>query len=58
MLENRGRATEESKEAFFDAGYSEASRIDVKIVVGNKSISNYLHNLTAFEIDFQVAEKI
>ena len=32
--------------------------IDVIIVVGDKIISNYLHNLTEFEIDFPVAEKL
>jgi uncharacterized peroxidase-related enzyme len=57
-VENRGRATEESKEAFFAAGYDEANMIDVIIVVGDKIISNYLHNLTGFEIDFPLAEKI
>ena len=57
-VENRGRATDESKEAFFAAGYDEANMIDVIIVVGDKIISNYLHNLTAFDIVFPVAEKI
>jgi uncharacterized peroxidase-related enzyme len=57
-VENRGRATEESKEAFFAAGYDEANMIDVIIVVGDKIISNYLHNLTEFEIDFPLAEKL
>ena len=58
VVENRGRATEESKEAFFAAGYDEANMIDVVIVIGDKIISNYLHNLTAFEIDFPIADKI
>ena len=58
VVTNRGRATEESKEAFFAAGYNEANMIDVVIVVGDKIISNYLHNLTGFEIDFPVAEKL
>jgi AhpD family alkylhydroperoxidase len=57
-VENRGRATEESKEAFFAAGYDEANMIDVVIVIGDKIISNYLHNLAGFEIDFPLAEKI
>ena len=57
-VENRGRATEESKEVFFAAGYNEANMIDVIIVVGDKIISNYLHNLTGFEIDFPLAENI
>lgn len=57
-VENRGRASEESKEAFFSAGYNEANMIDVVMVIGDKIISNYLHNLTGFEIDFPIAEKI
>ena len=52
--ENRGRATEESNEA----GYTEANLVDVVIVIGDKIISNYIHNLTGFEIDFPVAEEI
>ena len=55
VVENRGRATEGAKEAFFAAGYSEANMIDVVIVVGDKTISNYIHNLTSFEIDFPIA---
>jgi len=58
VVEHRGRATEESKEAFFAAGYNEANMIDVIIVIGDKIISNYLHNLTEFAIDFPVADKI
>ena len=57
-VENRGRATEESKEAFFAAGYTEANLVDVVIVIGDKIISNYIHNLTGFEIDFPIAEEI
>ena len=57
-VENRGRATEESKEAFFGAGYNEANMIDVMIVVGEKIISNYIHNLTGFDIDFPLAEQL
>lgn len=57
-VENRGRATEESKEAFFEAGYTEANLIDVVIIIGDKIISNYIHNLTDFKIDFPLAEAI
>ncbi len=56
VVENRGRATIDAREDFFAAGYTEANMIDVVIVVGDKIISNYLHNLTGFEIDFPLAE--
>ena len=58
IVENRGKATKESKEAFFKAGYNEANLIDVVIVVGDKIISNYIHNLTEFDIDFPIAVEL
>jgi len=36
VTENRGRATDDVKEAFFAAGYTEANLIDFIIVIGNK----------------------
>lgn len=58
VVENKGRATVDSKEAFFAAGYTEANLVDVVIVVGDKIISNYIHNLTGFEIDFPLAAEL
>lgn len=58
VVENRGRASIDAKEDFFSAGYTEANMIDVVTVIGDKIISNYLHNLTGFEIDFPLAEEI
>tara|TARA_R110002049_G_scaffold214533_3_gene385988 strand:+ start:6861 stop:7412 length:552 start_codon:yes stop_codon:yes gene_type:complete len=58
VVENRGNATEESKNIFFSAGYSEANMIDAIIIVGDKTISNYLHKLTDLEIDFPLADHI
>lgn len=58
VVENRGKVSEEVKKAFFDAGYTEANLIDVVIVVGDKIISNYIHNLAGFEIDFPVAPEL
>lgn len=55
---NRGRADEALVEAFFEAGYTEANLVDVVIVIGDKIISNYIHNLTGFEIDFPLAVEI
>lgn len=53
VVGNRGHATEESKEAFFAAGYTEANMIDVIIVVGDKVISNYIHTLPVLKLIFQ-----
>lgn len=57
-VKNRGRATDETKEAFLNSGYNEANLIDVVLVIGDKIIMNYLHNLTGVEIDFPIAETI
>ena len=58
VVENKARINQEVKENFFAAGYSESNLIDVIIVVGNKIISNYIHNLAGFEIDFPVATEL
>lgn len=58
VASNKGNATEEAKSLFFNAGYSEANMIDVVIVIGDKVISNYIHNLTGFEIDFPLAVEL
>lgn len=43
VVTNRGKATEESKNNFFAAGYTEANLIDVIIVVGDRlSVITYI----------------
>jgi uncharacterized peroxidase-related enzyme len=58
VVTNRGFATEEAKDDFFAAGYNEANMIDVVIIIADKVIMNYLHNLTQVEIDFPLADQI
>jgi uncharacterized peroxidase-related enzyme len=55
---NKGKASAESLAAFFAAGYTEAHLIDVVIIIGDKTISNYIHNLTGFAIDFPLAQEL
>jgi uncharacterized peroxidase-related enzyme len=49
---SRGEPSAEAVEAIFNAGYTEASLIDILIVIGDKIISNYLHKITQLAIDF------
>ena len=58
VVSSKGKVTEDQKNAFLEAGYTEAQLIDTVIVVGDKIISNYLHNIAQFEIDFPLAEKL
>lgn len=52
---NRGRPSENALGAFFDAGYTKANLIDALMVVGDKIISNYLHNITGIPVDWPAA---
>ncbi len=58
IASNRGNANEASKEAFFAAGYTEVNMIDLVIIIGDKVMSNYIHNLTGFAIDFPLAKSL
>ncbi|MEM6892214.1 MAG: carboxymuconolactone decarboxylase family protein [Bacteroidota bacterium] len=49
---NRGRPSEEVADVLFDAGYTQANVIDIIMLIGDKIISNYLHNFTKIPVDF------
>jgi uncharacterized peroxidase-related enzyme len=55
---NRGRPSEKALDAFFEAGYNTANLIDVMIVIGDKIISNYLHNITQIPVDWPTVPQI
>lgn len=55
IVKNRGKVDSVWKDAFFSAGFTESNLIDLVIIVGDKVISNYIHNLAGFEIDFPLA---
>lgn len=55
ITENRGKADEAVVDAFFNAGYTQENLVDTIVLVGDKTISNYLHNTTQVPIDFPVA---
>jgi len=50
--------SDSAKEAFFNAGYTEENLIDVVFNIADKTVSNLIHNLTQFEIDFPIAEGV
>ena len=58
VVNNKGKADQGAKDAFFASGYTEENMIDVVVVVGDKIISNYVHNLTGFAIDFPEAPSL
>lgn len=58
IVEKKGSISQEDKTAFFGAGYTEAHLIDVVFAISEKTISNYIHNIAKFEIDFPLAPQL
>jgi len=58
LAENRGSASPEVLENFFAQGYTEGSLVDVVIIVGEKTMANYLHSATQVPIDFPEAPQL
>lgn len=58
IAENKGHADEQLIENFYASGYDQGSLIDVVIVVGDKTITNYIYALTGIPIDFPAAPAI
>ncbi|EAS18724.1 alkylhydroperoxidase [Flavobacteria bacterium BBFL7] len=52
ITENRGKADQAVVDAFLAAGYTQGNLVDTIVLVGEKTISNYLHNTTQVPVDF------
>ena len=55
---NKGKIKDEILENFFAASYNKGTLVDVILLIGDKTIMNYLHNLTNIAIDFPVAKEL
>lgn len=58
ITENRGQTSPEVVDAFFAAGWTKENLVDTIVLVGDKTISNYLHSTTQIPVDFPVAESL
>lgn len=58
MTENRGRTEASVVENFFNEGYTKEQLIDTIALVGEKTISNYLHSTTNIPVDFPAAQPL
>ena len=58
LTENRGNADAAVLENFFGAGWTKENLIDTIVLVGDKTISNYINNTTEIPIDFPVAQPL
>jgi len=58
LTKNRGRASSENVEDFFNHGYTKESLVDLILQISDKTAMNYLHNLTKVPVDFPVASTL
>ena len=56
--ENRGATDETVIENFFKAGWTKENLIDTILLVGDKTISNYINNTTRVPVDFPAAQPL
>lgn len=58
IVTNKGEASEETKENFFNEGYTTENLVDVVMTVGDKIITNYLFAIAKVPIDFPEPQAI
>jgi len=58
ITENRGKTEDSVLENFINAGYTKGNLIDTISLVGDKTISNYVHSTTQVPVDFPVAQPL
>jgi alkylhydroperoxidase family enzyme len=52
---SRGHVDQALVEAFFAAGWTKENLVDAIVVIGDKTVSNYLHSTTRIPVDFPAA---
>lgn len=58
ITENRGATDQEVVANFFNAGWTKENLVDTIVLVGDKTISNYLHRTTDVPVDFPAAQPL
>ncbi len=58
ITDNRGAASPEVLEQFFANGWTKENLIDTIVLVGDKTITNYLHKTTQVPVDFPLAQAL
>jgi uncharacterized peroxidase-related enzyme len=55
IAERRGHADQDRVEAFFAAGWTKENLVDAIVIIGDKTVTNYLHATTKVPVDFPAA---
>lgn len=55
---NRSKPDPEALQNLFNAGYNKANLIDIIMMIGEKTVSNFIHGSTNIPIDFPLAPEL
>lgn len=55
IVQSRGHVDQALLETFFAAGWTKENLVDAIVVIGDKTVSNYLHSSTKIPVDFPAA---
>jgi AhpD family alkylhydroperoxidase len=58
VAKNRGQVSSVILDQFFREVYTKENLVDALVIIGDKTIANYLHNIGQFDIDFPVAPEL
>jgi AhpD family alkylhydroperoxidase len=58
IASERGHAAPALVQAFFNAGWTKENLVDAIVVIGDKTVTNYLHGTTQVPVDFPAAPAI
>lgn len=58
ITQSRGHVDQALVKAFFAAGWTKENLVDAIVIIGDKTVSNYLHSTTKIPVDFPAAPKL
>lgn len=58
LTDRRGAAEDSVVDRFFNEGWTKENLVDTIVLVGDKTISNYLHKTTNVPVDFPAAQPL
>lgn len=58
ITESKGTNVAEELKDFYDKAYTEANLVDLILLIADKIVMNYLHNITKVNIDFPLAPEL
>lgn len=58
ITESKGTSVEDELKDFYESGYTNANMVDLILLIADKIVMNYLHNITKVPIDFPVAPEL